>query len=380
MMLVRCPACQTTFRARPEHLAARNGRVRCGHCFTAFNALQHLVEPPESDESPEPTPAASVTSDTSAPREPPQGFPAAGTPVAEASESHAVAQTSSRPFMPEADIEGSVDDSEATRDTTPAPTPEGVERETAQIEHDLDGRPTEASDPPRVSPEIAWKPSEKLEPMAIPVRSRADYSYAARGHGSERHEPLAEPIAFAANPDAEDDTADFAPDLTRYARREPVGRSGLWALMVGILLGSLAVQSAYIFRVELSRHWPQLRPVMVTLCERLTCDMPLPRNAQAINVTSSHLESDPAIPSRFVLHARVRNEAAYRQAHPHLELTLTDVRDRPLARRVIEPSEWVSPEAVSDGLVGRSEIELQLPFTAPELTQATGYRLYAFFP
>ena len=150
--------------------------------------------------------------------------------------------------------------------------------------------------------------------------------------------------------------------------------------MVGVLLGSLAVQSVYVFRVEMARQWPQLRPVFMDLCSRLGCDMPLPRNAQAINVTASNLESDPNEPTSFILHARLRNEASYLQAHPHLELTLTDTRDRPVARRVLEPSEWLPPSAVEVGFGGRTEVEVRVPFGAPELTNATGYRLYAFYP
>jgi len=44
MILARCPECSTTFRVRPEQLRARQGRVRCGQCNHAFNALETLVE------------------------------------------------------------------------------------------------------------------------------------------------------------------------------------------------------------------------------------------------------------------------------------------------------------------------------------------------
>jgi predicted Zn finger-like uncharacterized protein len=44
MMHARCPACQTVFRVRPEQLRAHHGRVRCGHCYTPFDALEHLQD------------------------------------------------------------------------------------------------------------------------------------------------------------------------------------------------------------------------------------------------------------------------------------------------------------------------------------------------
>ena len=42
-LLTRCTHCHTTFRVVPEQLQAQGGQVRCGRCFTVFNALTALV-------------------------------------------------------------------------------------------------------------------------------------------------------------------------------------------------------------------------------------------------------------------------------------------------------------------------------------------------
>jgi len=42
-MLTRCPDCATRFRARPEHLQAAAGRVRCGRCGRVFDARVHAA-------------------------------------------------------------------------------------------------------------------------------------------------------------------------------------------------------------------------------------------------------------------------------------------------------------------------------------------------
>ena len=39
-----CPACATCFRLYPQQLATRQGKVRCGKCGEAFNALERLAE------------------------------------------------------------------------------------------------------------------------------------------------------------------------------------------------------------------------------------------------------------------------------------------------------------------------------------------------
>lgn len=43
-MLTRCPACDTQFRIRARHLIAARGRVRCGACGEAFDAIEHLFD------------------------------------------------------------------------------------------------------------------------------------------------------------------------------------------------------------------------------------------------------------------------------------------------------------------------------------------------
>lgn len=43
-MFTQCPECQTTFRVTAAVLQQAEGRVRCGGCGSAFNALQHLCE------------------------------------------------------------------------------------------------------------------------------------------------------------------------------------------------------------------------------------------------------------------------------------------------------------------------------------------------
>ena len=56
-MFVRCPDCLTQFRVRARHLTAAGGRVRCGACGHAFDAVSRLSDEPQAaleTETPEP--------------------------------------------------------------------------------------------------------------------------------------------------------------------------------------------------------------------------------------------------------------------------------------------------------------------------------------
>lgn len=162
------------------------------------------------------------------------------------------------------------------------------------------------------------------------------------------------------------------------------GRRSLYGLGVGILLGALAVQSAFVFRDGITRKWPQLRPAYLSACAHLKCALPLPRVAGAISIEGSELQSEPGRAARFVLNATIRNRAPHPQAYPHLELTLTDVQDQPLVRRVLGPAQWLPAGLLEQGSAeqrfdaGR-DIAVQLPFEAPGV-EASGYRVYAFYP
>ncbi|MGY6631610.1 MAG: zinc-ribbon and DUF3426 domain-containing protein [Wenzhouxiangella sp.] len=52
-MHTRCPACETAFELSAEHLAAAQGKVRCGECGRIFNALAQLfAQPPSAGTTP----------------------------------------------------------------------------------------------------------------------------------------------------------------------------------------------------------------------------------------------------------------------------------------------------------------------------------------
>ena len=60
-MFTQCPDCQTTFRVSTQVLQQAGGRVRCGGCGTAFNALEHLSEDDQHQAEPEDQAAEQTT-------------------------------------------------------------------------------------------------------------------------------------------------------------------------------------------------------------------------------------------------------------------------------------------------------------------------------
>jgi len=80
-----------------------------------------------------------------------------------------------------------------------------------------------------------------------------------------------------------------------------------------------------------------------------------------------------------VLLTTLRNRAEHPLALPHLELTLTDAADRPVARRVMPPADWLPAHAADTALEARTSMAIRVDFEIREL-MPTGYRIHVFYP
>lgn len=158
------------------------------------------------------------------------------------------------------------------------------------------------------------------------------------------------------------------------------GRLWLGVLAALLLVLALVAQAAFFYRVELAARLPGLKPVLTQYCAALGCTVELPQEAELLSIESSDLKSDPAQSNLVTLQALLHNRAPYAQAFPSLELTLTDMQDRPVARRLFHPGDYLKKETpVQAGLAANRELEIALHIDTSDLNPA-GYRLFLFYP
>ncbi|HZE11484.1 MAG TPA: DUF3426 domain-containing protein [Burkholderiales bacterium] len=169
-----------------------------------------------------------------------------------------------------------------------------------------------------------------------------------------------------------DRSFDFGPPESRPASR-------LWLLGTLLLVIALAAQGAYRYRGEVSVLVPEAKPLLERMCAELGCDVPLPRRVELLSIETSDLQAEGSHPSVMVLTATLRNRAAFVQAYPALELSLTSAQGETVARRVLMPKDYVAPPARSDaGFASGSELQIKVFIEAAAL-KPTGYRLYLFY-
>ncbi|RTL50640.1 MAG: DUF3426 domain-containing protein [Rhodocyclaceae bacterium] len=425
-MLTRCPSCTTTFRVTPEQLKVRLGRVRCGQCQAVFNALDSLVE--EAPQTAVPPPAPIETK--------PEAPPADTRPSVvemqvqeilaprrhgEATESHVPSEnpetTAPAAFLdvevvnldemlPADAGENTPGEADATQPTSPSPkspddavADELLDGLMAELEH-LPPAPAVLETPPATLLDIDF--SADIEAANDPVHLDAPVNegeappavaeWQADTHAPES-EPLAETAAAsdsseqpgsppAANPE------DSVPVEADYLSAEPnpllhdsahQGRSWPWALGTGMALGLLLIQLMLHYRVELAVLAPQLKPVLEAACRPLGCTVPLPHKIDLLSIESSDLHPGTQ-KGRLNLVATLKNRAPFAQELPRLEITLTDVADRTLIVKALQPAEYLPKDInVDKGFPAKKEINVDLTLDVGD-TPAAGYRLYLYHP
>lgn len=316
-LFTRCPDCDTVFRVTTRHLQASGGQVRCGRCHTVFDAFASLTAKPPGKDQ-----------DQSAPEELRQPAPVA--------------------------------DSTATA----GPVELSAPSETAAT--DSETAPTETQD------EV---PEWEVEPVKPSVPTETQLT--------ETHHEA--PGLEAEQAVESEDQVDSDPATNLYEwefKPAPkLRRTGLWLSLSLFLFISGLVQVGTTFRGELMVNFPQVTPLYQRLCQRLSCEIGLPRLADRLNIDASDLQFvDPQRPNLVKLTALVRNRARVPVEYPAFELTLTNAQQQVVARRVFLPGDYLQDAAQTEaGLGGRQELAVSMFLDTGPL-RAAGYRIYLFYP
>lgn len=340
-----CPHCNTRFRITAAQLDAHHGMVRCGHCLHIFDARPEFLPDPPDPQLELPMPEISA----------PELIPDETPPAASEPGESVAADATTQP-------EGGTETFLATLETEHI-EPEETEPASAAITVTAEDDLTSAEIRPE--PEIGML-QETGETQAAPTNEAEP----APDTEPEPHTPaamtLAEQVVIVHD---ESETTE-----------EPVRRTWLWAIASILLVLLLLAQAAYFFRIDLAARQPELKPLLVGYCALLDCTIPLPQQINEVSIESSSLEAVPTHENRIILNALLRNRAPFAQAFPHLELTLNDTEDKPLARRVFGPADYLPhPADETAGFQANHESGIRLLLDTDDL-KPSGYRLVLFYP
>ena len=124
----------------------------------------------------------------------------------------------------------------------------------------------------------------------------------------------------------------------QQAARSSSTRWWLGSLLLTLILGG---QVAYAERERLADD-PRVRPWLDRACDRLRCNLPLRSQIDAIRLLSREVRPHPQAPKALMISASMVNNAEFTQRFPIVEVTLSDLSDRAIAKRRFLPAEYLA--------------------------------------
>jgi len=336
-----CPHCASVFRIGANQLDAAQGWVQCSVCGAAFDARPVLLL---EDGSPLP-PSESIA----APPEPVAAPPVPETATTAEQEVHEGAPDVAAEAVAGEETPEPVASAEAF---TAADLPRGI----AQRDATLDLPSIILIDPEIVvSEDLGPVPQIYPAPSTYPPKPVAPVL-----------SPAPKAVTAAVRPTARIEYAAPVPGKARFRFVLPRVQPWVWGTAGMLLLVTLLAQTAYFLRDSLVSQWPQTRPVLEQACATLGCTLSLPKNLALLKIIGSDLQTEAN--GKLALSLTLGNRAGHAQAWPVLVLTLTDQRNRPLARRSFAPSEYLGDaRLIAAGIPPLSEQALNLPLTVHKL-------------
>lgn len=430
-LATRCPACGTTFRVVRDQLRISDGWVRCGRCSHVFDGAAELHDPLTAPPAltaslPRPEPTVVPASDAVAASAGIDSFsdallrlqaggppPAHPDPVAPPAWPAPAMPSSAMP-VPGAAEDTASEDTIALEEAVPPPSAVEAAVPLAGPGDDgwsrlpslqLDAAPVAspaadaAADAASVAPdrdeaaEAAADDAHRSLPSAL-RQSRIAALQAARAAQAARTRPRdddeaitlaltpSEPVAGeAAGAPVFGIARSFRANPGALPRREPrKGPRLLQALGVVVLMSLLLVQVLYRERNAIVARQPALQPWFASACARLGCELSALRRIADVTIDGASFSRERS-GEGYQFSFTLRNRAAVPLAMPAVELSLLDLEERIVVRRVLRPAEYGAPAV----LAAHGERATQLPIVlageeASSASRVAGFRLDAFYP
>lgn len=395
-LVTQCPKCGSEYEVTADQLKLHDGLVRCGQCNHVFDGLASL-----KDSLPTLTRKAveSKSAGTASPYSNEQAAPVLDVRA------------------PSVDVHaGAVAPSSATPSTMPAetpaapPTPDVPQSDKPSADAGAWGQQllgTSASNPvddgpfiPSVDrlPRSAPPPSGRFEPSLGGGQPRSvvstgrepslgallnDESQQGVTRGSEGPtiKVMGETRLRGDDPSSAGRTM---PEFLEDEEQPSFGSRIYWVLGSIVLALLLIIQSLATFRNDIVASVPSVRPLLVTLCEPLGCEVSYVRQIERIFIVGAALQQDPdastaADARAYNLRFTLQNRGAYPQPWPAVMVTLTDASGTPVIKKAFMPEAFLPAELLAGPLQAKQEVAVDIPLRVKGMS-ISGFELSRFFP
>jgi hypothetical protein len=154
-------------------------------------------------------------------------------------------------------------------------------------------------------------------------------------------------------------------DAAQHAPPPSLFGNAFWGTGVIVLLILFILQYAYYTRNDLARY-PELRPFVQTLCNVIRCELPMQQDIGKIKLTHRDITVHPRVKGALLINAVVVNNANFAQPFPIMQITLSDIAGRVIARRRFQPTEYLDADVnIRRGMPPNSHVQIVLEISDP---------------
>ena len=311
------------------------GQVRCGACLTVFDAkshaLQRVAQPKPETHAATATPNAPSTPSTPS------------TPLAPAASAPSRSSSGIAPNYSATSATARV--VQFSKETTPAVAPAAR------------AQPSEAPAPTEQPKQFA--------PQQEPQRAKQQEPQRAKQQEPSFDPAMIPQIEIAAEPIVlhHAEPRDTSPAAVLF-----------WTLCLLVAGAGLLGQYLWFERASLA-HQPALTPIYQLACERLRCDLNPSQGLASLVPAQVIARPHQQFSDLISLAIRIRNESAFAQPYPAIEVTFSDLKGNLITRRTFEPQQYLGGEIIESPLLPAGlDIEVNLPLTTPG-EQAVSYEI-----
>lgn len=396
-MHTTCPECSSVFRVTAEQLNIAHGQVRCGYCHSVFDALSSLEEDwkdklPDTD-----TPSAAdeqfehvlVMDDEMLEEmefeqtEKPQVYQDdEDLPLNEILTDHygQDEHEQSNDLSPFNADDATTDDEpsalsllQASKQTPDILAANDIKKQSASLIETLNQQIHQRSDAGKAtdnteeaSPAIIETRKDDLENIIANDRDITDFALGIKPHENNNETDETPEESLQVN-----DTPHILRDELA-ALEAPSGKPKTYLWVAGILLlsATLMIQALYYFRDDMAMN-ENYRGMAVTLCEILSCDLPLRNDAaqgkKTMIIRSHSINPVAGHDDQLRINIIFTNMASYTQSYPILLIKMTDESETVTAMRHLSPEQYLGPHInIKQGLPAKTSVEVIVDIFKPE--------------
>jgi predicted Zn finger-like uncharacterized protein len=347
-LITRCPACSTLFKVVPDQLRVSDGWVRCGQCDEVFDANANLhneqsglqVAPPSGEAHQVPSPANHDAA-----------WATGALSETLRSQHDSETEPVESPAAHDEDTKRAEEPARQDKDDFLAKSPHELSRLESTMEDlsAMDETPLNANDGDATASLASHSTSPRYVQSVAPLQS---------------------------------DSGDSVLSFLRSPRSDSAWHK-TWVRVVLSIVGlllvcGLLIQFVLHHRDRIVAHEPAAKPVLEMMCQWLDCRVGPLRHIESIVIDHSSFAKVRG--DVYRLNVTLRNAALFEVAMPGLELTLTDMQDQSMVRRVFLAADF---GVTSESLAAGAELSVTVPVSikgAGSTERVSGYRVIAFYP